>query len=291
MTDNTSLVNIGELAKPATVLVEKISGAIGGVFQPWQIRRVAEAEADAERIKAVTQMEITELQRRALQRFIIEEAKKQNNIEVITARALPQVEANAQPQNIEDDWITNFFDKCRLISDEEMQILWSKVLAGEANSPGTYSKRTVNFLGSLDKSDANLFQNLCKFSWLFDNKELAPLIYDLKDEIYKRHAVNFDSINHFDAIGLLSFSVSASYELIDLPRKIQTSYYGALVDIEFENKSDNRLVTGRVLLSKVGQELAPICGSAPIPEFIDYCLEKWIQKGLIVSSPIRIGKQ
>ena len=105
-----------------------------------------------------------------------EEAKKQSNIEEITAKALPQVDENAQPQNMEDDWITNFFDKCRLISDEEMQILWSKVLAGEANSPGTYSKRTVNFLGSLDKSDAFLFQSLCNFCWSIDNIAV-PLIY------------------------------------------------------------------------------------------------------------------
>ena len=32
MPDETSLVNIGELSKPATVLVEKISDAIGGIL-------------------------------------------------------------------------------------------------------------------------------------------------------------------------------------------------------------------------------------------------------------------
>ncbi len=45
MTDGTSLVNIGELSKPATVLVEKISDAVGGIAKPWQIRRIAKAEA------------------------------------------------------------------------------------------------------------------------------------------------------------------------------------------------------------------------------------------------------
>jgi len=73
MTDSTALVNIGELSKPATVLIEKISDAIGGIFKPWQIHRVAQAEGEAERIKAVAQIEISKLQRRALQRFIAEE--------------------------------------------------------------------------------------------------------------------------------------------------------------------------------------------------------------------------
>ena len=35
---------------------------------------------------------------------------------------------------MEEDWIANFFDKCRIVSDSEMQSLWARVLAGEANA-------------------------------------------------------------------------------------------------------------------------------------------------------------
>src|SRR5688572_23724780 len=135
MSPENALVNVGELTKPATVLIEKISDALGGYFKPYQIRRVAAAEADAEKIHALAQLEISDLQRRALQRFVAEEAKRQDNIEAITAKALPEVTPDALSEKVEDDWIVNFFDKCRLISDDEMQALWSKVLAGEANAP------------------------------------------------------------------------------------------------------------------------------------------------------------
>ena len=52
MSDNfeSSLINLGELSKPATVLIEKISEAVGGTFKPYQIVRVAKAEAQADRI-------------------------------------------------------------------------------------------------------------------------------------------------------------------------------------------------------------------------------------------------
>ena len=163
MSDGFSLINInGKIVEPATVLIRKISDAIGGGFKPRQIRRVAQAEADTEVIKAKSQVEITALQQRALTRFIMEESKKQDNIESITEKAIGQLDVSSTPQDIEDDWITNFFDKCRIISDEEMQILWAKILAGESNSPGTYSKHTINSLGSLDKTDAELFMALCK---------------------------------------------------------------------------------------------------------------------------------
>lgn len=294
--------NAGELSKPATVLLEKISDAIGGLAKPWQIERVAKAEgkaeiirvvsqAEVEKIKAISQIEITELQRRAVQRFFVEEAKHQDNIETIITKALPELKENAKPQDMENDWITNFFDKCRLISDEEMQVLWSKILAGEANSPGTYSKRTVNFLNSLDQYDATLFQSLCKFSWTLE--DLIPLIYNTDTPIYNKYGINFSSLTHLDEIGLISLKDFGQYTLADLPKSIPALYYGTLINIEFEKESNNVLDVGLVVLSKIGQELAPICKSKAIPEFLDYVLEEWLKrdKNLRTSSLVRLKDQ
>lgn len=287
MENGKSLMNIGELAKPATVLIEKISDALGGYFRPWQIRRVARAEAEAEKIKALaqveTQIEISDLTRRAIGRFLIEESKKQDNMESITSKAIPLLEDNSNPQEINDDWITNFFDKCRLISDEEMQALWAKVIAGEANSPGRYSKRTVNFLGSLDKSDATHFAALCGFSWII--KDVVPLFFTFDEATYIEHGININVIKHLDTIGLLSFESVRGFKQTGLPKKITIFYYGTPINIEFNNEDNNELEIGKVLFSKVGRELAPICGSKPIPGFLDYVVKYWINKGLTLSSP------
>lgn len=160
-----SLVNFGKLSKPADTLIKKVSSAVGGIFEPWQIKRVAKAEAEASLIKAESEIEITDLHRRAMHRFVEEEAKRQENMEAITEKAIPQLEDSSDPSGMENDWVTNFFDKSCIVSDNEMQDLWASILAGESNFPGTYSKRTVNFLGDLDKRDAGLFQNLCSFGW------------------------------------------------------------------------------------------------------------------------------
>ena len=86
-----SLINLGDLSKPANTLIKKISAAIGGLYKPFQIRRVAQAEADADKIQAAAQIEITKLQHRAISRLFAEEAKKQHNIEAITLKALADV--------------------------------------------------------------------------------------------------------------------------------------------------------------------------------------------------------
>jgi hypothetical protein len=54
-------------------------------------------------------------------RFLEEEAKRQANIEEITRKSLPLLEETSSPQEVEDDWITDFFDKCRIVSAEDMQ--------------------------------------------------------------------------------------------------------------------------------------------------------------------------
>ena len=139
-----------KLGQPVDTLIKKISNAAGVLFEPHQIKRIAKAKAEAARIEAQSEIEITDLYRRAARRWIEEEAQRQKNMEDITAKALPQLDENAKPDSNEDDWIVNFLDKSRTVSDNEMQELWSRVLAGEANVPGTYSKRTVNFLSDLD---------------------------------------------------------------------------------------------------------------------------------------------
>jgi hypothetical protein len=280
--NSTSLINLGELSKPATILIEKISDAIGGIFRPYQIRRIAQAEAEAEKIKAIARIEITGLQHRALGRFLAEEARKQANIEEITKKALRDLKENSRPQDVEDDWITNFFDKCRLISDEEMQSLWAKVLAGEANNPGKYSKRTVNFLSSIDKSDAMLFTELCGFGWFLGN--VVPLIYEIQNEIYNSHGITFDSLKHLDEIGLLSFESITGYRRIHLPEVLKIFYYGTPINIKFTKPADNELDIGKVLLSKIGQELAPISGSKPVEGFLQYVIKHWAEQGWVTYS-------
>ncbi len=123
MSDSNSVINFGDLAKPATVLIEKVSNAVGVLYEPRRIRKKAEAEAEAEKIKALAGIELNEIQQRGIERFVQQEARKQANVESITAQAASQLDASAKTENLEEDWIAHFFDKCDKVSDEDMQSL------------------------------------------------------------------------------------------------------------------------------------------------------------------------
>lgn len=272
--DNSmSIVNLGKLSKPADTLIKKVSSAIGGVFEPWQIKRVAKAETEANLIKAKSEIEITDLHRRAMHRFVEEEAKRQENMEEITKKALPQLNDKSDPNMIDDDWITNFFDKSRIISDTEMQDLWANVLAGESNTPGTYSKRTVNFLGDLDKRDAELFVALCSFGWIFG--VFTPLIFDEKATIYNDKGINFSTLSHLDSIGLIHFNHLSGFERQSLPKRFTVSYYGKPLPLTMKNEKDNNVSIGKILLTQVGRELASVCQAQGVDGFVEYVKEQW----------------
>ena len=276
---DVSLINLGELAKPATVLIEKISDAIGALYKPRQIVRCAQAEAEAEKIKAIAQIEISDLERRALQRFVAEETKKQSNVEEITRQAIPLLGQNANPENMENDWIVNFFDKSKLISDQEMQRLWSNLLAGEANAPGTYSKRTVNILSDLDKKDAELFTVLCGFGWNLGM--IVPLIFDVQEKIYSDYGINFDVISHLDSLGLVRFDNLAGFRAMSLPNRISVAYYWRCLELMLPKEIDNEIDLGKVLFTKAGSDLAHICESKPVDGYFEYVYDRWSNLGYI----------
>ncbi|MEW6351934.1 MAG: DUF2806 domain-containing protein [Thermodesulfobacteriota bacterium] len=269
-----SLVNLGDLSKPADTLIRKLFAVVGLLYKPYHVKRMAKAETAAALIRAQGEIEVTDLQRRAAHRWFEEESKKQVNMEQITRDALPLVTDNANPEAIEDDWITYFFDKCRIVSDTEMQSLWSRILAGEANAPGSYSRRTVNLVSELDKSEALLFTQLCGYAWAFPG-EVVPIVLDFHDAIYAKNGIDFGLISELESIGLIQFSSIGKFQLLDLPKRVTVLYHGQPVELEMSEDNDNVMHVGQVLLTKMGRELAPICGSRPVDGFKEYVLDRW----------------
>lgn len=162
----------------------------------------AEARVEVQKIESRGAIEIQDVRQRAAMRWIAEETRRQQNIEAITGKTIPMLNPAAEPDKLDDDWLVNFFDKSRLVSDDDMQNLWAKILAGEANEPGSYSKRVVAAVSTMSKPEAESFNTLCSFAWTIQN-HLVPLIYDIRSDICQSHGLTLVSLTELDAIGLL----------------------------------------------------------------------------------------
>lgn len=172
-------------SQPATKLIECVSGAIGKIYEPTHIKRMAKAkrfelEQLGEQIEnrmylptkyeggelTIDTTEQSDLLIRAQQRLLYQETQKQQNIESVVAHAYDELEheVQASEEPVDEDWILRFFNSVEDISNEDMQKLWGKVLAGEVKQPGTFSLRTLNALKNLTKEEAKLFEKISNFA-------------------------------------------------------------------------------------------------------------------------------
>jgi hypothetical protein len=158
-----------------------------------------------------------------------------------------------------------------------MQSLWSNILANEASNPGKFSKRTIDCLATISKSEANLFTQLCQFCFYIDNK-LEIVIDNYESNIYKEWGITSESLTHFDSIGLITFTSNIRVTNVPETNSLLISYF---------NKPSlqlKELSAWKINFTQTGRELAPICGAQPNEEFYDYIVKLWIEKNIIVNN-------
>ncbi len=273
-----SLISLQGLAKPVTTFIEKISGAIGTLYAPTHTREMARAEADAERTKALSRLAVSELEERAAKRMLEEESRRLTNIEAITAQAARQIDDNAEPERMDDDWISNLFKHCKDVSDEEMQTLWSRILASEANQPGSFSRQTLNLLPNLDRNDAFAFTDLCTFVWKDIGDSMLPIILNAEDSVF-RNGGNFTNLLLLQELGLITYSTSG-YRRYNLSDNFMLFYYDQPVLLDLKAKEKKEISTGQVLFTRPGRELAKICNPSPSSAYFEHMISLWAEQGL-----------
>jgi len=104
---------------------------------------------------------------RARRRRELEDIRHQQNIEAIILRAadqLPPDEGVADNQP-DPDWVNDFYEGSKNVSNEQMQDLLSKILAGEVAQPGSFCRRTLNVVRSLGEPELASFARVCSWAW------------------------------------------------------------------------------------------------------------------------------
>lgn len=162
--------------KPIEKLLEVISKGFGTIYKPRAIRKEAEARAyeieliELAKSKALAQGKEIEFEtyERLQDRLFNKELKRQNNIDNVAEIAAAELEkeTSVSDEPVSEDWTTRFFNIAEDISDNEMQDIWGRILAGEVKKPKSYSLRTLEFLKNLSKDEALAFVKVANLSLL-----------------------------------------------------------------------------------------------------------------------------
>jgi uncharacterized protein DUF2806 len=108
---------------------------------------------------------------RAAVRLTAETIRKQDNREAIAVEAVHehisaiehQPPAAAPDIEIEPEWLDRFWRLAQDVSDRDMQAVWGRILARQAQSPSKYSARCLEALSLLSKQEAQRLEHLSKF--------------------------------------------------------------------------------------------------------------------------------
>ena len=150
------------------VEAEKISAH--GEAEAMEIRAIgtakAELAASAMLAKAgIPQSLLDKIEGEIDQRIDTLFEKRLSNLAQIVTKAKDALPPGQVP-DVEPDlaWTSSFSEAAQDVSDEEMQEMWARVLAGEVARHGTTSLRTMNVLRNLDQATAQKFRRLCSIA-------------------------------------------------------------------------------------------------------------------------------
>jgi hypothetical protein len=265
-----SLINLDKLSEPLTKLVEVTSAGIGTLYKPFGTVRQAKADAKAKAIAVNADLDILDIKQRADLRIEHRETLRQENIEKVVSIAANEMSDKVSNEPVDLDWSLQFFDAAQDVCDEDMQSLWARILAGEVSDPGSYSKRTLQFLKTLDKFEAEKFVVFCSFALQFENHWYVIFEDKVTKEIMEEKLGENDLFSHFASIGLISARSLGDCESWD---KNSLSYFKIVYNVTSTKEEDTGRIKdlnnpiGHRVFTQIGQQLYAMANATKIDDY------------------------
>jgi len=116
------------------------------------------------------------LEDRSYRRKKLDELRQQQNMEAIILRAIQYCSDGTIANKADQDWFSSFVTLAEGISNNTMQDLWAKILAGEISQPGTFSLKTLKAFRTMSIAEAKLLAKVCSLAVTDARKKNIRLI-------------------------------------------------------------------------------------------------------------------
>ena len=129
--------------------------------------------------------------------------------------------------------------------------------------------------------DEQLFKALCQFVWV--QGDPLPLIFDVRDEVYKRQGLTLSGLERLAALGLIEFDTQGFIKK-GLGKHTRLFYCGKPTKIGFPDNTNNSLDLGHVLFTERGKQFFTAITVNRNQQFYEYVIRRWFQSGVSLSS-------
>ena len=212
------------------------------------------------------------LKERMQERTNFQEAKKQLNIENVTAFAAEELrnEPPITDEPLDEDWTTRFFRFIEDVSNEEMQALWGKILAGEIKQPKSYSLRTLELIRNLCQNDADVFMKVAKFA-IKSDKSYYLYKGNNEDKLKSEFDINYKDMALLTEIGLIQPGTFVHQQFLQQPTDSERILIAGNVILFIKIKANTPTIMMPVnVFSNAGNELMKLINPAPPMNYLSY---------------------
>lgn len=196
-----------------------------------------------------------------------------------TMRKMPGMlhEGSEIHEDLNMTWFLNFHDIVERISDDDIQNIFAAIMAGELESPGRCSIRTMRVIADLGRDEANLFKKASGCVIRLDNKLIIP-VPELRDDTIP---LNYEDLLLLEDCGLLQISGGLSYTREFDGRYTQMNYQDRLLGVIGPNQKGDGMtirISGFSKLTKAGEELYDIMSRYSMTERNDDYFVKYVKR-------------
>lgn len=186
-------------------------------------------------------------------------------------------------QKYDFDWYMRFYDIVGNISDEEMQALWARILAGEIHREGTYSLQLLDILKNFTQKQAELYNRVCSHCFISGDNVYIP-----NDNEYLQFAnITYQDILDLDALGLINSSGTTSLSVKvqpDRPALFGNDMLRMVIEYNGQGNATQEFSFLQFPFTSAGRELITLIGKHGSEKDFLYFVKLLIKKNPIGAS-------
>lgn len=208
------------------------------------------------------------------------DARKAKNMVDVVKLALPYINQTANPQELDDDWVTDYFDKVSKIQTEDLKFIWCKILAEEINNPNSVSKRLLHNLFLMSRGSAEKFLNLSRFCFYDRNSSVVhPIIFIRGHQnFYSQYQITTETLKELENLFLIEMNYESGFVF---KNKIYLMYTNHYIDL-ISNETSNNIPSGNVRFTSDGQALFKMIEKQNSNTVFDYTIQKLLNRNCTV---------
>lgn len=195
--------------------------------------------------------------------------------------AINNMDEKCSKDNIEEDWLLDFFDKVCNISNNGVKKIWGKLLASAASDKNICSKTLLNALFMMSTDEVKDFHNLSRFCISeigcgMDSDKISayPIIYFANNvKNYEMSGISRLRINKLAALGLID--VDYNKEFVFSTKRMRLIYNNKIVELS----SKDKIRIGNVIFTYDGFLLYQMTEKIFNNHILDFNIEIWKNRG------------